>query len=56
MSLQLLLAVAAIGFVPTVFRIIKALVEVLVRLVTTAFTVLFVVIVLAAFVSHGKLI
>jgi hypothetical protein len=56
MSLQLLLIVAAFGAVATVGKLIKAIVELLVRLVATAFTVLFVVIVLAAFASHGKLL
>lgn len=55
MSLQLLLIVAAMGVVPVVGKLIKAMVELMVRLVATAFTVLFVVIVLAAFASHGKL-
>jgi hypothetical protein len=56
MSLQLLLIVAAIGVVPVVGKLIKAIVELVVRLVATAFTVLFVVLVLTAFVSHGKII
>lgn len=56
MSLQLLLIVAAIGAVPVVSKLIKAIVELVVRLVATAFTVLFIVLVLAAFVSHGKMI
>lgn len=56
MSLQLLLVVAAIGFAPAVGRLIKAFVEFMVRLIATAFTVLFVVLVLAAFATHGKLI
>jgi hypothetical protein len=56
MSLQLLLIVAAIGIAPAVGRLIKAVVDVLVKLIATAFTVLFVVLVLAAFASHGKLI
>lgn len=56
MSLQLLLIVAAIGFAPAVGRLIKAFVEFLVKLVATTFTVLFVVLVLTAFASHGKLI
>lgn len=56
MSLQLLLIVAAIGVVPVVSKLIKAIVELVVRLVATAFTVLFIVLVLAAFVSHGKMI
>lgn len=56
MSLQLLLMVAAIGVLPVVGKLIKAIVALVVRLVATAFTVLFVVLVLAAFVSHGKMI
>jgi hypothetical protein len=56
MSLQLLLIVAAIGVLPVVSKLIKAIVALVVRLVATAFTVLFVVLVLAAFVSHGKMI
>ena len=56
MSLQLLLIVAAIGAVPVVSTLIKAIVELVVRLVATAVTVLFIVLVLAAFVSHGKMI
>lgn len=56
MSLQLLLVVAAIGVVPVVIRLIKAIVEFLVRLVAMAFTVLFAVLVLTAFASHGKMI
>lgn len=56
MSLQLLLIVAAIGVLPVVGKLIKAIVEFVVRLVATAFTVLFVVLVLTAFVSHGKII
>jgi hypothetical protein len=55
MSLQLLLIVAAIGVLPLVGKLVKAIVEILVRLIATAFTVLLVVIVLAAFASHGKL-
>ena len=55
MSLQLLLVVAAIGVVPVVSKLIKAIVQLVVRLVATAFTVLFFVLVLAAFASHGKL-
>jgi hypothetical protein len=55
MSLQLLLVVAAIAVVPVVGRLIKAVVEFAIRLVATAFTVLFVVLVLAAFASHGRL-
>lgn len=54
MSLQLLLIVAAIGVVPVISRLIKAMVELLVRLIATAFTVMGIVIVLAAFASHGK--
>lgn len=56
MSLQLLLIVAAIGVMPVVGRLIKAVVELLVGLVATAFTVLLIVIVVAAFASHGKLL
>lgn len=56
MSLQLLLIVAAIGVVPVVGRLIKAIVKLVVRLVATVFTVLFIVLVLAAFASHGKMI
>jgi hypothetical protein len=56
MSLQLLLIVAAIGVIPVVGRLIKAIVELAVRLIATVFTVLFVVLVLAAFASHGKMI
>ena len=56
MSLQLLLIVAAIGVLPVVSRLIKTIVELAVRLIATVFTVLFVVLVLAAFASHGKMI
>ncbi len=56
MSLQLLLVVAAIGVIPAIGRLIKAIVEALVKLIATAFTVLFVMLVLAVFASHGKLI
>lgn len=56
MSFQLLLIAAAIGVVPVVSRLIKAIVELLVRLVATAFTVLLIVIVVAAFASHGRLL
>jgi hypothetical protein len=55
MSLQLLLIVAAIGVVPVVSRLFKAIMELLVRLIATAFTVLFVVLVLAVLAAHGKL-
>jgi hypothetical protein len=56
MSLQLLLVMAAIGVIPAIGKLIRALVELLVRLIVTAFTVLFVMLVLAVFASHGKLI
>ncbi len=56
MSLQLLLIVAAIMVIPAIGKLIKTAIELMVKLVTTTFTVLFVVIVLAAFVSHGRLI
>ncbi len=54
-DLLLALGAAAIFVVPAIFRLIKQLVELLVKMIATAFTVMFFVLVLTAFVAHGKL-
>jgi hypothetical protein len=54
--LLLALTTGAIVVVPTIARLIKALIELMVKLIATAFTVMFVVLVLTAFVAHGKLV
>lgn len=53
----LLLALTIAGFVvvPTIIRLIRQLIEFLVKMIIGAFTVMFFVLVLAAFVAHGKL-
>lgn len=53
----LLLAVAAgaIFVVPAIVRLITQLVTLLVKMIAAAFTVMFFVLVLTAFVAHGKL-
>jgi hypothetical protein len=56
--MTLLLLAGTIGafvIVPTIIRLIKQLIELLVKMIIGAFTVMFFVLVLTAFVAHGKL-
>ena len=56
MTLMLLgLTIGGFVIVPTIIRLIKQLIELLVKMIIGAFTVMFFVLVLAAFVAHGKL-
>jgi hypothetical protein len=54
-EVMLVLGAAAIFVVPAIFRLIRQLVELLVKMIAAAFTVMFILLVLTAFVAHGKL-
>jgi hypothetical protein len=53
--LLLALTIGAFVIVPTIIRLIRQLIELLVKMIIGAFTVMFFVLVLTAFVAHGKL-
>jgi hypothetical protein len=56
MTLQLLLIAATVSVVPTIAKLLRAMIRLIVRLVATAFVGGIVLIVLVDIASHGKLI
>ncbi|HEX9624661.1 MAG TPA: hypothetical protein VF979_09810 [Streptosporangiaceae bacterium] len=50
-----MLVLAACAVVPTIVRIVNQMAVLLVKVISMAFTVVFVVLVVTAFVAHGKL-
>lgn len=55
MTPQLVLVAAAFVALPVIGKVIKAIIELFVKLIAGAVTVVFVMFVLMAFVTHGKL-
>lgn len=55
MNPTLLILAAVIGVIPAIGKLVRAIMELLVRLVVGAFTVLFVILIVTAVLSRGKL-
>lgn len=53
---QLLLIMTAFVALPTIGKLVRAIVEVIARLVATAITTTIVMLLVVAYLSHGKLI
>ena len=53
---QILLIAVAIGALPCLGKLVRAIVELLIKLVAGAFAIVFVLLAIIAFLSYGKLI
>jgi hypothetical protein len=56
MTSQILLVALALGAIPAIGKLVRAIVDLLITLLAGAFAVVVVVLAISAFLSHGKLI